>query len=263
MVDSVLPLFIAGKTMENIRKRIRIVLVNKKRSHAWQTSKPAFKRFSIFSENLAGVELMQTSLTMDKPIYVGFSVLELSKLLMFQFHYDTMKPKFPNSKLCFTDTDSFLYHITTPNVYQEIGKMNEHFDFSNYPQSSPLYDSSNHAVVGRFKDECGGVLIKEFVGLRAKCYSILLDDDEQKSAAAGVKTSVAKKHLNHALYRQTIAGDIMGEDFYVTQKSFRSYNHTLKTVSVRRVGLTRYCDKRWVCDDGITTRPHGHYLNVL
>ena len=154
-----------GKTMENVRKRIRIVLVNNSRRHYWQTSKPTFKRFEIFNESLVGVELAQTNLTLDKPIYVGFTVLELSKLLMFKFHYEVMQANFDKLKLCFTDTDSFLYHIYCKNLYSEhLERLKNHFDFSKYPRDHPLYSEENRAVVGKFKDETNGEPIVEFIG---------------------------------------------------------------------------------------------------
>ena len=91
--------------MENVRKRIKIVLINNARGHAWQTSKPTYKRFAIFDDDLVGVELSQSSITLDKPIYVGFCVLELSKLLMYKWHYEIMTEHFSICILCFTDTD--------------------------------------------------------------------------------------------------------------------------------------------------------------
>ena len=154
-----------GKTMENVRKRVKIVLVHKGRSHAWQTSKPTFKRFEIFDENLVGVEVAQTTITLNKPIYVGFTVLELSKLSMYKFHYEVMKPNFPKSVLCFTDTDSFLYHLTCKNLYSEhLHRLRSHFDFSNLAEDNPLFSNENRAVVGKFKDEAEGIPIQEFVG---------------------------------------------------------------------------------------------------
>ena len=154
-----------GKTMENVRRRVKIVLVNNEKSHAWQTSKPQFKRFQIFNEELVGVELSQTNITLDKPIYVGFTVLELSKLLMYKFHYDVMKPNFPDSVLCFTDTDSFLYHIKCSNLYSvHLNRLREHFDFSKYPEDHFLFSDENRAVVGKFKDETDSVPIREFIG---------------------------------------------------------------------------------------------------
>ena len=151
--------------MENVRKRVKIVLVNNSRGHFWQTSKPTFKRFQIFNESLVGVELAQTNLTLDKPIYVGFTVLELSKLLMFKFHYTVMQANFDKLELCFTDTDSFLYHIYCKNLYLEhLERLKDHFDFSKYPRDHPLYSDTNRAVVGKFKDETNGVAIVEFIG---------------------------------------------------------------------------------------------------
>ena len=267
--------------MENVRNRIRIELVNNERRHAWYTSKPSFKRFEIFDEDLAGVELSVTSVTLNKPIYVGFTVLELSKLLMFKFHYDVIKPNFPDSVLCFTDTDSFLYHIKCENLYSDhLYRLREHFDFSNYPDDHILFPpgmsleekqrlkNCNKAVVGKFKDEAGGLAIKEFVGLRSKMYSILLDNGKQKHTAAGVKRCVRDRELSHSLYRRILQGsstiiseDQPLEDHWIRQMTFRSRNHTVYTVDQCKVGLTRYDDKRWILPDGVTTRAHGHYLN--
>ena len=258
-----------GKTMENVRRRVKIVLVNGGRSHAWQTSKPTFKRFQIFDENLVGVELAQSNILLDKPIYVGFTVLELSKLLMYKFHYDVMKPNFSESVLCFTDTDSFLYHIKCSNLYSEhLYRLRNYFDFSNLAVDHPLFSNENRAVVGKFKDETAGVPIQEFIGLRSKCYSILTGTGKQKNTAAGVKKCVRDKELNHELYREVLKDPVMIttsdqplEDHYIHQMTFRSHDHTVYTVDQYKVGLTRYDDKRWILKDGVTTRPHGHYLN--
>lgn len=304
-----------GKTMENVRNRIRIELVNSERRHWWHTSKPSFKRFEIFDDDLVGAELAVTCVSLDRPMYVGFSVLELSKLLMYKFHYDVIRVNFPESKLCFTDTDSFLYHITCKNLYSEhLYRLREHFDFSNYPDNHILYPPGiseeekhhikycNKAVVGRFKDEAGGVPLKEFVGLRSKMYSILLDGGKQKHTAAGVKKCVRDQELTHSLYREVLLGTLregpspenaltvglstedssvegqgpMPEnpvvegpttvgrplaDHMISQVTFRSHNHTVYTVRQRKCGLTRYDDKRWILQNGVDTRPHGHYLN--
>ena len=258
-----------GKTMENVRRRVKIVLVNGERSHAWQTSKPTYKRFQIFDENLVGVELAQSNIQLDKPIYVGFTVLELSKLLMYKFHFEVMKPNFPESVLCFTDTDSFLYHLTCVNLYGDhLHRLRDHFDFSNLAVDNPLFSNVNRAVVGKFKDETSGVPIQEFIGLRSKCYSILTDAGVQKNTAAGVKKCVRDKELNHELYRKILQDPVMIipsdqslEDHFIHQMTFRSHNHTVYSVDQFKVGLTRYDDKRWILQDGVTTRPHGHYLN--
>ena len=253
--------------MENVRKRVKIVLVNNSRSHAWQTSKPTFKRFEIFDENIVGVELAQSTLTLDKPIYVGFTVLELSKLLMFKFHYEVMRPNFADLKLCFTDTDSFMYHIKCQDLYSDhLVRLKQHFDFSKYSPHHPLFSNENKDVVGKFKDETNGIPIIEFIGLRSKCYSILTVAGKQKSTAAGVKKSVKDSHLHHALYRNILFGieteqQESAEDHYIEQKTFKSQKHVIFTIHQSKVGLTRYDDKRWLLSDGVTTRPYGHYRN--
>ena len=200
-----------GKTMENVRKHIKVVLISNALAHQWQTSKPGFVRFVIISNNLVAVELVKPNVVLNKPIYVGFTILELSKLHMFQFHYDTIKVNYPGSMstLCFTDTDSFLYSFKVNDIYKDIADkgLQDKFDFSNYPVDHPLYSSDNAAVVGKFKDETKSIPISEFVGLRSKMYSILMTCkgvQKQKLAAAGVKKAVANKQLRHDLYRSAL-----------------------------------------------------------
>lgn len=170
-----------------------------------------------------------------------------------------MKTTFPKSKLCFTDTDSFLYFIETSKFYEQLAALKKYFDFSNYPNDHPLYSKEGKAQVGLFKDETGGIPITEFIGLRSKVYSLVTVDGCQKNAAAGVKKCVAKKMLNHELYRKVLLGEHDEEDFMVHQKSFRSYNHTIYTIDTFKIGLSRYDDKRFILKDGITTLPHGHF----
>ena len=108
---------------------------------------------------------------LNKPIYVGFPVLELSKWLMYDFHYKFIKKNF-NAELLFTDTDSLTYEIKSENVYEEFFKWKDLFDFSNYSKDSKFYDDANKKVIGKMKNEFGGVIVKEFVGLKSKMYSI-------------------------------------------------------------------------------------------
>ena len=246
--------------MESVRRRVNIVLINQSRQQKFQTSKPGFKRFSIFSEDLVGVELAKPTIELNKPIYVGAAVLDLSKLIMMNFWYRIFKPTFPGATLCFTDTDSLLIDVPTDNLYRDLAAIKDHLDLSNYPQDHPLYDPSNKAVLGKFKDECSGKVIKEFIGLRSKCYSILIQENEeekQKSTAAGVKKCV-KKSIHHEHYRSTLESEL---DYHVTQNLLRSYKHTIFSVSQKKIALTAYDDKRYLLNDSIHTRAYGHYLN--
>lgn len=178
---------------------------------------------------------------------------------MYRFHYGIMKPTFPKLQLCFTDTDSFLYHIETCDLYSQLANIKQYFDFSNYPCDHTLFSLEGKAQVGLFKDETGGMPIVEFCGLRSKVYSLITVDGIQKNAAAGVKKCVAKKSLSHELYRKVLFGERDEEDFMIQQKSFRSYNHTIFTVDTYKVGLSRYDDKRFILQDGVATLPHGHF----
>ena len=146
--------------------------------------------------DLAAVNLKKTKLYLNRPIYVGLSILDLSKVLMYQFHYEHMKPKYGyNAKLLFTDTDSLCYEIKTDDIYQDMLQDINLFDTSEYGQSHPLYNLANKKVLGKMKDETHGIPIQEFVGLRPKMYSILYTENDklvEKKTAKGIKKSVTK-----------------------------------------------------------------------
>lgn len=137
-----------GKTCENQKKRSDIRLVTSNQKLRKFAEKPHFKRFSIFGEDLAAIELKKVLAKIDKPFYVGFTVLELSKLHMYRFHYDFIKKKYENhAKLLFTDTDSLYYEIQAEDIYKDFYQHKELFDFSDYPTSSPYYDPTNNKVL--------------------------------------------------------------------------------------------------------------------
>ena len=218
------------------------------------------------------VELVKPRINYDKPIGVGFSCLELSKLFMFQFHYDVLRKRFPDAQLAFTDTDSFLYEIPTEDIYSDLTELKDHFDFSNYPPDHNLYSTANKATIGKMKDECGSKVISSFIGLHAKLYSLITADGKQTVKAAGVKKHIAKRDLKHAIFKaaveeipfnlETDNGNVIELlDYPISQHSFRSYNHNIKTIRQTRTGVSAYDDKRWLSNCGILTRAHGHYLN--
>ena len=168
-----------GKTMENIRNRVDVKLVNTKEKLRKLVAKPNLKSPpKIFSENLVSVHMKKTSLTMNKPVYLGMCILELSKTIMFDFHYNYIKSKYGDkAKLLFTDTDSFMYEIETEDFYKDIsGDVKDRFDTSDYPENHPpgIPTGINKKVLGMMKDEAAGKIIKEFVGLRSKLYSFIM-----------------------------------------------------------------------------------------
>ena len=177
-----------GKTMENLRKRVDIRLVTEEKKLLKLTSKLTFVSCKIFNENLVAIHKIKESLTLDRPAYVGMCILDLSKTLMYDFHYNYIKQKYSNkAKLLFTDTDSLTYEIETEDVYQEFWKDKNMFDNSDYKEKSPFFDETNKKVISKFKDEAAGVPIIEFIGLRSKMYSYQKDNDKQDRTAKGIK----------------------------------------------------------------------------
>ena len=147
-------------------------LVNNKTDFFKYTSRPTNITHKIFGKNYAAIHEIKTVLTLNKPIYLGFTVLELSKWLMYDFHYNFIKKHF-DAELLFTDTDSLTYEIKSEDVYEEFFKHKHLFDFSNYPKDSKFFDETNKKVIGKMKDESEGKIIGEFVGLKSKMYSML------------------------------------------------------------------------------------------
>ena len=180
-----------GKTMENVRKHSAIKLVKKDKRRNQLASEPTYHTPKYFSENVMAIEMKKTKVKMNKPIYLGMSILDISKTLMYEFWYDYIKPKYQDrAKLCYMDTDSFVIHIKTEDFYEDIpDDVEKWFDTSNYSKddNKPLPLGWNMKVIGLFKEEFGGKIAKEFVGLRAKAWPYLMDDSEHKKAKATKK----------------------------------------------------------------------------
>ena len=128
-----------GKTMENLRKRINVKLVNNAKDYVRSISKPSFVSQKMFNKNFVAIHETKPVFTLNKAIYVGFSILDLSKLLMYEFHYKYIKSKF-NAKLLFTNTDSLVYEIKTEDAYEDFYQDKSLFDFSDYPLDSKFFD---------------------------------------------------------------------------------------------------------------------------
>ena len=157
--------------MENLRKIINLRLVINKKDFLKYTSTPTHVTHKIFSKNYAAIYEIKPVLMLNKPIYVVFNVLELSKWLMYDFHYNFIKKTF-DTKLLFTDTERLIYEIKSEDVCEEFFKYKHLFDFSNYPKDLKLFDETNKKVIGKMKDEFGGKMNDEFVELKSKIYFI-------------------------------------------------------------------------------------------
>ena len=141
-----------GKTMENLRKRINVRLVHNEKDFLKYTSRPTYVAHKLFDKDYATIHEIKPILVLNKPIYVAFTVLDLSKWNMYGFHYNFIKKKF-NAELLFTDTDSLNYEIKSENVYEEFYKWKDLFDFSNYSKDSILYYDTNKKVIAILKNE--------------------------------------------------------------------------------------------------------------
>ena len=192
-----------GKTMENVRKHrdIKLVTTDKRRNQL--VSEPNYHTTKSFSENLLAIEMKKTKVKMIKPVYLDLPILEISKTLMYQFWYDYMKPTYgDNVKLCCMDTDSFIIHIKTEDFYKDIADdVEKRFDASNYEVNRPLPTGKNKKVIGLRKDELGGKIMTEFVALRPKTYSYLMDDGGTDKKAKGTKKCVIKRRLKFNDYK--------------------------------------------------------------
>jgi hypothetical protein len=247
-----------GKSMENVRQRVNMNLISSETRAMKLVSKPNFKRFEIINQELVLIEMLRSRLQLNKPIYTGFAVLELSKLFVFQYHYDFILPKYgKNAKLLFTDTDSLCYHITCDDLYKDIEDHMDLHDTSNYPEGHRLQSMTNKRVVLKFKDECGGQSPIEFVGLRSKMYSMLVDPKlPAKTKAKGVKRKYVSKNVKHEMFL-----DVLFKQ-QLTRASFhtiRSFNHELFTIKQDKLALSSFDDKRYVLENGCDTLAHGHY----
>ena len=158
-----------GKTMENLRKTINVRLVNKEEDFLKYTSKPTYITHKLFGKDYATIHEIKPVLILNKPTYVGFTVLDLSKWKMYDFHYNFIKRNF-FVELLFTDTDSLTYEIKSKNVYEDFFKWKDLFYYSNYSKDSKFFDETNKKVIGKTKEEFGGVIVNDFVGLKLKMY---------------------------------------------------------------------------------------------
>ena len=248
-----------GKTMENIRNIVDIKLITNEKEAKKLISKPNFHHRTIFTENLIAVHMKKTKVYYNKPIYLGMCILDLSKTLMYDFHYNYIKKKYSEgASLLFTDTDSLAYEIDTEDFYKDINPDVERlFDTSNYPEDheSGIKVGINKKVPGLFKDEAGGKQILEFVGLRAKLYSYRMKDYEEKKCK-GVKKAVVRKSIKFEDYKKCL---LDGQAIHRTMNIIRSHQHEIYSERVNKVALSREDDKRIILEDGIHTLAHGHH----
>ena len=246
-----------GKTMENIRKRVDVRLVTDENKLLKMAAKPTYVSSKIFNENLVAVHKIKETLTLNRPAYVGMCILDLSKTLMYDFHYNYIKQEYDSkAKLLFTDTDSLTYEIETEDVYRDFWNDKDKFDNSDYPKDSQYFDKTNKKVIGKFKDEAAGIPITEFAGLRSKMYSYMKDNSKGGKTAKGIKKNIIKKNITHENYKNVLFNN---EQMHHTMKTIRSNLHQLGSYELNKVSLSCFDDKRYIHNNGVTSYAYGHY----
>ena len=245
-----------GKTIENIRKRQNVFLVDNREKAIKLSCKPNFERLNIFDQNLVAIHMKKTEVYFNKPVYVGQAILDLSKLLMFDFHYNFVQKKYSYKKarLLFTDTDSLMYELKTDDFYADISAdIKARFDTSDYPQGheSGILTGVNKKVIGKFKDEVAGRQITHFVGLRPKMYSFKIEESKTNKKCKGIKKNVVKKKIEFEDYVRCL---FFSEKQMRTMNIIRSENHDIYSKEVNKLALSSDDDKRILCKDKVNTR---------
>lgn len=252
-----------GKTMENIEKRVNVKLVthweNLGRVFGAESlvARPEFHSLSIFSDSLVAVQLRKTKLVYNKPIYLGFCILDLSKTLMYDFHYEYMLKKFDRKiKLLYTDTDSLIYQIFTTDFYADIKPdLSIFFDTSDYPSNNIFgYPQINKKKLGFFKDENSGKIFEEFVGLRSKMYAINVEN-RVLAKAKGVNKCITKAMSVENYKSCLFDNNVKTCEMY----RFRSLKHVIFTQKISKICLSSNDTKRYILPNRIDTLAWGHY----
>nr|XP_042912889.1 uncharacterized protein LOC122272919 [Parasteatoda tepidariorum] len=246
-----------GKTMENIRSRVDVKLCGTAPKAEKLIARSNFQERTIFSEDLAAFHMRRTVLTFNKPIVVRMVVLDVSKTLMYDFHYSKMIPKYGSHlKLLYTDTDSFIYNIVTEDVYADMAQALELYDTSDYSPNN-IYGLSlvNKKVLRKMKDETKGEVVTEFAGIRSKVY-IYKSGTNTVKKLKGVKKAVIEKKISFEDYMQCL---FQHKELMTCMNLIRSKTHQIYSITASKIALSPHDQKRHVLADRISTLPFGHY----
>ena len=206
-----------------------------------------------------GCEVGKIKVVMNKPVYLSQAILDLSKIVMYEFHYNYMKQKYNSDRLqlCYMDTDTLVYYIRTKDFYGDIADdVPTRFDTSGYSNNRPLPIGLNKKVIGLMKDELGGDIMYEFAVLRSKLYSFRKVDGLEDKKCKGIKKCIVKKTLSFEDYKNCLLVNL--GDVYRSQLMFRSTKHEVHTNEVNKIALNRDDEKRIAKKDGISTLAREH-----
>ena len=236
-----------GKTREGKLKHLDFEVVSDETRYMKCVSNPSFKNSHIINENLVGVEKQKAKLKLDKPIFMGTTILDSSQQHMYSFYYDVMKPKYGDSiKMVYTDTDSFILHSKTDDIYEDFKSIKQEMDFSSYSKEHKCYDTNNTKVLGKFKCETGGKIITNFIALRPKCYSFkTLGDEKAYKKCKGVAKGTVRRQTKYEEFDRVLkTNEVVHKSF----NSIRSKNHRTSSITTNIVALNSYENKKFWLD---------------
>ena len=248
---------IYGKSIENVLKRQDIKFILDKKRKLKYIARPEFKSETIFSDNLVAIHLNKMEIKFNKPIYLGFTILELSKYVMFEFVYDYLKPKWgENITICGSDTDSLFIEINTDDFYNDIkDDIQKWFDTSNFADNNVFnIPKVNEKVLGTFKIETGSKVIKEFVGIRAKMYAFDVENDKCIIREKGVPYHKQENSID--AYKDVLFNDV---EKVVEYQTIGSTKLVVSTKSHKKLAMKNFDDKRYILEDGINQYAFNHY----
>ena len=265
---------IYGKSLQAEKNKLNVKVITDPAAFLRETSKVTYVGFNLVNENMAIINLAKRQVTLKRPIYLGQSVLDVSKRIMYDLYYNLLKDTFTDTRLVYTDTDSFVIYTKERDVTQALASKADHFDFSNYPKDHPLYSTTNHKVLGKLKDESKSRQIYQFIGLRPKMYayryssdSMITDDSgttrddpsKTEKRAKGVKTAALKRDITFRDYEKVLRDN---SKTYIKFRTITSRNHTVYTEYVKKLALTCTDDKRMLDTDNNSTVAYGHYSTL-
>ena len=238
--------------MEDIARRtvVDLHIDGKKKKRCIKN--PRFKCTKDFNQELSAFLMRKATVKLDKPLYVGQAILDVSKICMYKFFYNDVRQQYPNAKMLYTDTDSFFLSVETNDFYEEIDVAK--YDTSNFPEDHPRYSSANKKVVGLPKDEGAGKPIAEFAVLRSKSYCVRFEEKEAKRHK-GVKKYVVKT-FTFDMYKRCLDSGRAAPKCQMTVIGQRL--HEIKTQTLTKKTLSAFDDKRYYTDS-INSLAHGHY----
>ena len=239
-----------GKAMENMRKRMKVRVASNEKDFVKYASRPTYINHNIYGKKFVVIHERKQLLTLNKPIYVGCVVLELSKLAMYEFYYDFLIQKCENVKLLYMNTDSFIIEVIGKNFDDIILENKEYFDLSNSPKNNQYHTDDNQKVPGKMKDEYGGKVIYEFVRAKPKSYTIIDVNNCEKSVHKGHSFNFKSSEFKDIINNRKVVRHSM--------KKIISKNHKIYTQDGNKISQSCFDNKRHIKDDGTNTLAFGH-----